>query len=807
MTTDQTLRDALQAIRQDGVSTVSVSLFGTLLLRTCLNVESVFERSLAHAPVPARLKDIAESYVQHRNLAGNRQVFNRGNDPGNTPYDIDRIFSEFAFPPFGLSRGLTPDLIEAELRATEELSVVNPAIRALLDEARALGRRVGVAADGYWSTAQVERLLRRLAPDLALDFVLASCDGAVRAAGGLAAALRAAAGQGQWLHVGAEEEDFEPVWAGCRRLPYAPPPDPWARMYEREETAARLFGAAHRGFAWRQDGGLRLLRRLALADLAAAEPERQVAAAVLGPAMLAFHEQVRRRAAELAGPERRLKVIFLARDGYLAHRVWTALDGGDCAYLELNRRIAIIAGSEGEEGYATLTGLFSNMDWVNADSIEQFFKITLSDEMRAVFREAGGQISGPAFAEQLPDMVGGMDRLRAMAEEIRDSLLDYLVAQLGPLDQYTDWLLADVGYTGNIQRALRRMFDRMGLRIRLHGHYLMPHGEAFIELPEGDSVSGFLDELTTTPAIKRAIMRDGPLIEEFCCAPVGSTRGYADGRELREKDVRLPQEVAFCLGMQEDCVAFITRFQRLARGFGVDPLADLDHFRMWSAAILARFVMMPSALECQTFGPLLHDVGLGTEALIATITTQDVANLMGVLPFPAVASISHPPVWLGGSMMAYGAGNGFAYAMTGFGIAVNDVLADVAVGSVTAVLLRGQEAVPVPSPLLLTPSGDLRIRIPLFGKDTGNSVAVPLTGQIRRGVLRSIILQCGEDMNTAAVTRDGIRISRSFAQPIKAVMDGSYYRASEDDAFLVIPVPKMRFGMTLLNIMLTPVFD
>ncbi len=807
MTTDQTLRAALHAIRQEGVTTVSVSLFGTLLLRTCLNVESVFDRSLVHAPLPTRIKEIAESYVQHRNLAGNRQVFNRGNDPAKTPYDIERIFSEFAFPPFGLTRDVAPALIEAELRATEELSVVNPAIRALLEEARALGRRVGVAADGYWTTAQVQRLLQTLAPDLEIDFVLASCDGAVRKAGGMAAALRGQVGSGQWLHVGAEEEDFEPEWEGCRRLPYAPPADPWGRMYEREETAARLFGLAHRGFAWRQDGGLRLLRRLALADLAAAEPERQVAAAVLGPVMLTFHEQVRRRAADLAGPGRRVKVIFLARDGYLPHRVWTALDGGDCAYLELNRRIAIIAGSEGEEGYATLTGLFSHMDWVNPDSIEQFFKISLSDEMRAVFQEAGGQLSGPAFAERLPEMVGGMDRLRAMADDIRNSLLEYLVGQLGPLDQYTDWLLADVGYTGNIQRALRRMFDRMGLKIRLHGHYLMPHGEAFIELPEGDSVSGFLDELTTTPAIKRAIMRDGPLIEEFCCAPVGSTRGYVDGREVREKDVRLPQEIAFCLGMQEDCVSFITRFQRIAREMGIDPLADLDRFRLWSAAILARFVMMPSPLECQTFGPLLHDVGLGTLALIATITTQDVANLMGVLPFPAVASISHPPVWLGGSMMAYGAGTGFAYAMTGFGVSANDVLGDVAVGSVAAVLLRGQEAVPVPSPLLLTPFGDLRVRIPLFGKDTGNNVVVPLTGQIRRGVLRSIILQCGEDMNGAAVTRDGIRISRSGVQPIKAVMDGSYYRASEEDAFLVIPVPKVRYGMTLLNIMLTPIFD
>jgi len=65
--------------------------------------------------------------------------------------------------------------------------------------------------------------------------------------------------------------------------------------------------------------------------------------------------------------------------------------------------------------------------------------------------------------------------------ELRAALIHYLTLKLGPLDQVTDIVLADIGYTGNIQKGLRRVLDSEGLKIRLHGLYLMPHGEAFVD--------------------------------------------------------------------------------------------------------------------------------------------------------------------------------------------------------------------------------------------------------------------------------------------------------------------------------------
>lgn len=368
-------------------------------------------------------------------------------------------------------------------------------------------------------------------------------------------------------------------------------------------------------------------------------------------------------------------------------------------------------------------------------------------------------------------------------------------------------VLVDIGYTGNIQKGLRRVFDVEGRSIRLHGIYLMPHGESFVELPGEDTVSGYFDDTVMTPGAKRALMRDAPLIEEFCCAPVGSARGYDKGREIREEDVRLPQEITFCLEMQDECVRYHDAFRDLTRRYGIDPLADFDTYRVWSAAILSRFVMMPNALECQTFGPLLHDVSLGSRGLIATITTADIKNLMGTLPFPSVCSIHHPPVWLGGSLAAHNAVAGFSYAVTGFGLGTDEFFQDVEVGDFESTIIKDEQAITVPASGMLTPFGDLRLRIPVLKKDGDCMVALPLRGPLSRGVVRSLILQGGEDITEATTTRYGERLPIEKLQALGALLDGNFFRAAAPEAYLLVSVPTFKHPISVLTVLITPLFD
>jgi hypothetical protein len=813
--TNETLAVARRLIQGGGFSTVSFALFRTFLLRRCVGTEGVFERTVALAPLPERLKQMPETFVQYRTLAQNTLRIDRGQNADVSKVTmvsglaIEAIYNGFAVHALNLPRSIRPALVEAELKAELELCFVNPDVRELYAEARRLGLRVGIVAESYWSEDQIRTILAAVAADLPVDFIYSSASPDSMAVGGLFPYYLKAEGVSPFsaVHIGVDEDTVEQSTAGITLVPYEPFPDPLDGRQTREVVAAKLLAVTDRGFHWRLDNGFRLLRRVALTEVAPARPHHVVAAAVLGPMMVGFQRHIERRLAEIRGAGRAVKVLFLARDGFLPMRIWSASGAGRADYVEINRRIAMVAGSQGKGGLEIIQQLIAAMPFVNAEGVEQFFKIPMPQAVHDFFADADdGLMPGDAFSDALPDLIG-RDLLKEVSDSLRRSLMGYLQAKLDDFTQCTDMVLVDIGYTGNIQKGLRRVFDMEGLPIRLHGIYLMPHGESFVELPGEDTVSGYFDDTVMTPGVKRGLMRDAPLIEEFCCAPVGSARGYDGGQEIREADVRLPAEISFCLEMQDECVRFFDAFHRAIRRFGIDPLKDFETYRAWTAAILCRFVMMPDGMECQTFGPLMHDVSLGSKGLIATITTADITNLMGALPFPAVCSIHHPPVWLGGSLAAHNAVAGFAYAATGFGLGTDDFFRDVEIGDTQATLVKDDRAIPVPVSLFLSPFGDIRLRIPCLRKDSGCMAALPLVGMLSRGIVRSVILQGGANITEAMTTRFGSRQGVEGLQALNAVLDGSYFRASAADALLILPVPAFDDSISVLTVLVTPIFD
>ncbi|HMA48432.1 MAG TPA: hypothetical protein VKP60_01700, partial [Magnetospirillaceae bacterium] len=542
-------------IAKRSVAAVSFALFGTVLQRRCLGPEGLYERTVQLAPVPERIKQMADSFIQHRNLAQHRlRISEQG---GGTValvsgITIETIYNSFAVHAFGLPASIRPKLIEAELAAEKELAVLNPAVLPLIEQAKKLGKRVGIVAESHWSADQIRAILKKAAPKLSFDFVVSSASPEAVAAGSLFKAYLKAERlkPAQAVHIGVDQDTVAQNWRGLATATLAEPAEPRDGEDQREIVAAKMLAATDRGFSWRLDNGLHLLRDAALADIKPAFPHLKVAAAVLGPMMAGFQRHIEHRVRELSKPGRKVKLLFLARDGYLPLRFWHAVASGECDYVEINRRIAMVAGSGGAGGLETVQGLLKSMDYLKPESVRDFFKITLNKRTLDFFAGYPDQLApGPDFAAAMTRLLG-KQQLAKLSEGLRAALITYLTAKLGPLDQITDMVLADIGYTGNIQKGLRRVFDVEGLNITLHGLYLMPHGEAFVDLPGEDTVSGYFDDTVMTPQVKRAVMRDAPLLEEFCCAPVGSAKGYAGAREIREPEVRLPEEIAFCLEMQ-----------------------------------------------------------------------------------------------------------------------------------------------------------------------------------------------------------------------------------------------------------------
>jgi len=122
-------------------------------------------------------------------------------------------------------------------------------------------------------------------------------------------------------------------------------------------------------------------------------------------------------------------------------------------------------------------------------------------------------------------------------------------------------------------------------------------------------------------------------------------------------------------------------------------------------------------------------------------------------------------------------------------------------------IVKDERVIPVPVSMTLTPFGDVRLRIPVLQKDGDSAVALPLRPPLLKGVIRSLILQGGADITEATTTRYGERLPLDQVQAAQAVLDGSFFRAAEPQAMLLVTIPALRHAVAVLTILLTPLFD
>ena len=108
---------------------------------------------------------------------------------------------------------------------------------------------------------------------------------------------------------------------------------------------------------------------------------------------------------------------------------------------------------------------------------------------------------------------------------MRTELLRYLRQRIPDFDACDDLVLVDLGYAGNIQKALRRILEIEGITTRLHGLYLLTVDDAFDDIVDGDTAEGFISDLVVSPHAKRMLMRNVALLEQMCCASTGSVSG------------------------------------------------------------------------------------------------------------------------------------------------------------------------------------------------------------------------------------------------------------------------------------------
>ncbi|TQF43592.1 hypothetical protein UNPF46_03090 [Bradyrhizobium sp. UNPF46] len=784
------------------VSAWSFDVFDTFLLRACATADGVFERTYELSGISRSCPNVSASFVQHRIQAESRARRTAKEKRGASEVHIDEIYSCFPFRLFGLSRADLNDLVEAEFTAEIELCRANPDMLGQYLDMKRAGHRVGFISDTYWDGGRLARLLRACRPGLVWDFLYASCDHGTGKSEALFATYLSEQGidAAASFHVGDNEKaDIR----GAKRHGIHPRyyPQATAQLASKFQRETAMFELLCTGAPSRLDHGARTLRRMVAARSAERSHAFHLGLTVLGPVMTAFDAFVTRRCQEIAGAGRQVALGFLGRDGFLSHRIREELHGPTSAYLEINRRVSLIASADTMQ---PLVDLLAKVFKIDAPTFHDMVKI-MPPKVTAFFAAfPGGVASGEELAEALPGLIDPAE-IVALAAGLRARLLAYLRHAIPGFDDCTDLVIADLGYSGSVQKALRRIFDLEGIKIRLHGAYLMSLDDAFDDVAGEDSAAGFISDLVVTPHVKRMLIRNVALLEQACCSADGSVRDYDGGAVLREVNPRPPEQVALAAEIQAGALAFAGSADGVARDYDLAPYAAPDVAARWCAATLARLLLLPDDDELALLGTLKHDVNLGTHALAPLLDRQFVRNQITARGLSAACTAAAPPMWLAGSFAGLSPSYNYLYVLFGANRLPADVFEERAAGQAQVGLFRtGGDATLETVTVHRTGLRELRLRVPLSRRMAITMIALPLAKFAPEGLLHGVTMQRGDDLRDAAESQDVTAIATDGLIFASLQRNGDHYRTEAEDGCLLIPVAPMTQEIAVYSVAITP---
>lgn len=780
-------------------SAYSFDVFDTFIVRACTTPDGVFERAYELSRLAETHPNAAEHFVQHRVQAEGRARREAKEQRGSVEVRITDIYSFFPFHLFGLDRNALNELADAEFRAELDLCRANPEMLRQYLEMKGAGFRVGFISDTYWNTKQLTQLLRHCSPDLSWDFLYASCDHGHGKSTKLFAKYLSEqkVDPAESFHIGDNERaDIE----GAHQYGIQPRHYPQAS----EELTAKLyretaiFELVVAGRSSRLDHGARTLRRMVAARNVEKSPAFHLGMTVIGPVMAAFDAFIDARCAELAKEDSKIAVCFLGRDGFLSHRIWQNRRA-DGAYIEVNRRVSMIGAAD---TLMPLRELIARIPRINAKTFADILKVMPAPVAAYFARCPNGTATGAELAKALPDLMSRRESA-ALAAGVRGRLLTYLRSVIPDFDSCTDLVLVDLGYSGSVQKALRRLFDCEGIRTRLHGTYLLTLDDAFHDLDRDDTVRGMISDLVVTPHVKRALLRNVALLEQLCSSPDGSVRDYSDSDVLREANPIPAEQTALAAEVQAGAVAFAASARELAPDYRLQPYGS-DVSAGWAVATLGRLLLLPDDNELALLGNFQHDVNLGTSTLQPMLNGKFVNELMIARGLSGACAAPEPPMWLAGSFASVSPSQAYLYTLFAANKLPPNVFGEAPCGTVQVGLFKVDGAASMETiTVYATGLGDLRIRVPVPNAMQIAMIALPLAKFARTGILHGVVVQTGETVAKAVRSVNVRAVADEALVFAELERSGRQYRASNEDGCLIIPVTPSLDEIAVYTVALT----
>ena len=333
---------------------------------------------------------------------------------------------------------------------------------------------------------------------------------------------------------------------------------------------------------------------------------------VMGPLMHGFAHWIRDEAdAMSARTGRRVKLLFMLRDGYLPKRVFDALFREMGAHaIEISRFTARCASFVDEA--AVREYLAGEPEHGRVDVLARQTHLSPSEGKKL----AGGR-SGPAGQEAFNRaalLAPTLGKILRRSSDFADRVAAHLRRE--GVTEGDAVMFVDLGYNGTVQNLIEPIL-RARMNLAIEGRYMLLRED----VPSGLDKKGFLDVRHYDRKSLHALCGYIAVIEQMCTLAQGSVVDYsADGKPIRKAaDLKGGQNAARDR-IQDACVAFA---QQAARGVLRAPASDdTDARRRMAAAILARLLFMPLASEVEVFETFDHDVNLGTSDMVKLLDVE-----------------------------------------------------------------------------------------------------------------------------------------------------------------------------------------
>lgn len=571
-----------------GISVLSLDCFDTLLWRNAQAPSDIFvDLGIEGGSIEPRVTAERKARQIQQFKAGRNEV------------SIEAIHARLW--PAADADGLAA-AVRSELDAEAQHCFGFAPVLALIAAAKARAMTVIIVSDTYFSPEQLRELIARAAGgDVAdaIDHVFTSSGFGMSKSEGLFAPVMKTLGvaPGAILHLGDN--------------------------LRADQTAPAALGIATAHFEQFDGGAETRLRHEAMAaviidpatrqTVPAMQPHRPLVSLrteqdpafvlghdVIGPMLHAFAEWVRDEAAALAERcGRPVRPLFLMRDGFLPMKMFETLGCGIAAHeVSISR---LTAGRAGLIDSAAIGAL------IERDAGKHRFDVL-----------AGQLLLEPHEAKKLAGPKGETSDLEriALEEEIAAKIIrrsaryaDRLIAHVrrAGLDDGDMAMLVDLGYHGTVQdRVAPLLAARMN--VATAGRYLLLRENE----PSGFDKKGYFDKRHYSREQLTALGSSIAVIEQICTQAKGSVVDYyPNGKTIHEKPTEKGAQSATRDRIQAGTIAF----GEVATAIGRSAASDDDACRRRNAAaILARFMYLPSADEVATIGDFTHDANLGSSS-------------------------------------------------------------------------------------------------------------------------------------------------------------------------------------------------